>query len=143
MNIYLSIEQRQTPTTMSTKITTTVDALIDRDYNAAAMDIITSLRIIDNDLSHNDVMAALSELRTQTHAELHIAPLNEHVAKYALVDAMGEILTSWHGAITKKCACGQAMEAYAYSGYEYQMCKACADAASDPVFETMKALGIQ
>ena len=51
MNIYLSIEQRQTPTTMSTKITTTVDALIDRDYNAAAMDIISSLRIIDNYLS--------------------------------------------------------------------------------------------
>ena len=143
MDIYLSIEQRKTPTTMSTMITTTADALIDRDYNAAAMDIITNLRIIDNDLSHNDVMGALSELRTHTHAELHIAPLNEHVAEYALVDAMGKIITSWHGAITKKCACGQVMEAYAYSGHEYQMCKACADAAPDPVFETMKALGIQ
>ena len=142
MPLYLGHQRTQTPTTMSTKITTTVDALIDRDYNAAAMDIISSLRIIDNDLFHNDVMGALSELRTHTHAELHIAPLNEHVAEYALVDAMGEILTSWHGAITKKCACGQAMEAYAYSGYEYQMCKACADAAPDPVFETMKSLGI-
>ena len=128
---------------MNAKVTTTVDALIDRDYNAEAMDIITGLRIIDNNLSHNDVMDALSELRTKTHAELHIAPLNEHVAEYALVDAMGKILTSWHGVITKKCRCGQVMEAYAYSGYEYHICKACADAASDPVFETMKSLGIE
>ena len=128
---------------MSAKITTTAEAIADRDYNSAAMDIISGLCIIDNNLSHNDVIGALSELRTQTHAEMHMAPLNEHVAEYALVDAMGKILTSWHGAITKTCACGNIMDAYAYSGYEYHMCKACADAAPDPLAETMKSLGIE
>lgn len=128
---------------MSAIIITTDEEIIDRDYNAAATDLIASMRIVDNDLSHNEVIARLHDIRVETHAELHMAPLNEHVASYALVDALGQVIVSWHGAINTPCSqCGQSMPAYSYAGYQFQMCQSCAAASPDPVSSTLQSLGI-